>query len=75
MVDENLFQRVDDLMQQLVGRESHRHGPDVIRLMFNLHNEAHPKTLEYSVGCGGCRERVYKRLKEWWYENGGQLKQ
>ena len=64
-MNDELFNRVDALMVTLIGKESHRHGPDVIRNLFNLHNEA-TGIMEYSVSCGGCRARVYKRLKEWW---------
>jgi hypothetical protein len=64
------FQRVDALMQTLVGRESHNHNPEVITHLFNLYNEVF-LAREYSKSCGGCRERVYKGLKQWWIDNGG----
>lgn len=69
-MNEELFKRVDDLMQQLVGREGYRHDAHIIRQMFNLHNEA-TGIMEYSTSCGTCRQRVYNRLKEWWVNNGG----
>ena len=65
----DLFNRVDSLMVTLVGRENYNHNAQVIREMFNLHNECYPQNLEYSTSCGGCRQRVYKRLKQWWEEN------
>jgi hypothetical protein len=68
---EALFNRVDDLMQRLVGREEYSHDAQTIRELFNLHNEVFPTMLEYSVSCGGCRERVYNRLRDWWQSNGG----
>jgi len=68
---EALFNRVDGLMQRLVGREDYRQDAQTIRELFNLHNETFPTMLEYSVSCGGCRERVYNRLRDWWQTNGG----
>ncbi len=65
------FKEVDDLMQQLVGKEDHRHDANTIRHLFNIHNLVFPYNLEYSTGCSGCRARVYNRLKQWWYDNGG----
>lgn len=65
-----LFNRVDALMQQLVGKEGARHEAHTIREMFNLHNEA-TGIMEYSTSCGSCRQRVYNRLKEWWVAQGG----
>jgi hypothetical protein len=65
----DLFNRVDALMSTLVGRENYNHNAQVIREMFNLHNEVYPNNLEFSTSCGGCRQRVYGRLKEWWNEN------
>jgi hypothetical protein len=69
-----IFEKVDSLMQQLVGKENHRHQSHVIRQLFNLHNEVFPNQLEYSVGCGSCRKRVYTRLKDWWLKQGGVKK-
>jgi len=68
--EEQTFQKVDNLMQRLVGKENHRHDAQVIRELFNIHNEA-TGIMEYSVSCGGCRQRVYNRLKEWWQARGG----
>ena len=65
----DLFNRVDALMSTLVGRENYNHNAQVIREMFNLHNEVYPNNLEFSTSCGGCRQRVYQRLKLWWQEN------
>jgi hypothetical protein len=70
--EEIQFQKVDAMMQNLVGRENHRHDAQTIRELFNLHNELFPATLEYSVSCGGCRQRVYGRVKQWWQDRGGK---
>jgi hypothetical protein len=37
--------------------------------MFALHNEIFPNLREHGIGCGGCRQRVYDRLKKWYTEN------
>ena len=65
----DLFNRVDALMSSLAGKENHNHNASVIRELFNLHNEVYPDNLEFSTSCGGCRQRVYTRLKGWWLEN------
>lgn len=65
----DLFNRVDALMVTLVGKENHNHNALVIRELFNLHNEVYPQNLEFSTSCGGCRQRVYQRLKQWWIDN------
>jgi hypothetical protein len=64
-----LFNRVDQMMTSLVGKENHNHNAQVIRELFNLHNEVFPGNLEFSTSCGGCRQRVYQRLKLWWQDN------
>lgn len=69
---EQLFNRVDDLMQRLVGREDYPQNALTIRELFNIHNEVFPNTLEYSTSCSGCRMRVYNRLRDWWQNNSGQ---
>ena len=65
----DLFNRVDALMSSLAGKENQNHNASVIRELFNLHNEVYPNNLEFSTSCGGCRQRVYQRLKGWWLEN------
>lgn len=65
------FEEVDSLMQELYGKEGHRHQPHTIRHLFNIHNLVFPKNLEYSTSCSACRARVYGRLKGWWQDNGG----
>lgn len=73
-VDKKLFKRVDDLMQELFGRESINHQAHVITELFNLHNEIF-NAKEYNKACSGCRKRVYNKLRLWWIDNGGVKKQ
>jgi hypothetical protein len=68
----NQFERVDNLMQQLVGNENRRHSAETIKELFNLYNEIF-NAREYSTSCGGCRKRVYERLRQWWCDNNGQI--
>jgi hypothetical protein len=65
---EQQFLKVHNLMIRLIGKENYNHRPETIRELFNLHNEA-TGIMEYSVSCGGCRKRVYNRLKDWYYAN------
>ena len=71
-MNQELFNRVDALMQNLVGKEGHNHPAETITILFNLYNETFA-TREYSKSCGSCRERVYNGLKRWWQDNGGKL--
>ena len=68
-MDKDLFNRVDQMMLSLVGKENHNHNAQIIRELFNLHNECYPQNLEFSTSCGGCRQRVYTKLKQWWVDN------
>lgn len=65
MGNEDLFIRVDAVVQPIIGREGHNHPPEVITQLFNLYNEVF-NAREYSKACSGCRARVWKGLKAWW---------
>lgn len=66
------FDLVDGLMQRLYGREAYPHDALTIRELFDTHNKVFPGNLEFSTSCGGCRQRVYNRLRDWWLNNGGK---
>jgi hypothetical protein len=66
------FEKVDALMKNLVGKENRSHSAETIRTLFNLHNEVF-NAREYSTSCGGCRKRVYERLRQWWWDNSGKI--
>jgi hypothetical protein len=68
MIDKSLFTRVDNIMIKLWGKENHNHSAITIRELFNIHNELFEQK-EYSTSCGGCRARVYTRVKDWWLSN------
>lgn len=70
-MNDQIFTRVDNLMQSLVGKENHNHNASVITELFNAHNQVFLDKPEYSKSCGSCRQRTYNRLKQWWIDNGG----
>lgn len=63
------FKKIDELMSALNGREYERQSSETIKLLFELHNKTFPNNKEYSTTCGGCRQRVYNRLKDYWLKN------
>ncbi len=69
VMEKEKFMRVHNLMLLLIGKESHRIEAHTITELFNAHNMVFPEKLEYSKGCSGCRERVYKRLRDWYESN------
>jgi hypothetical protein len=73
-MEKEQFKRVDNLMQQLVGKENRRQSSQTISELFNLHNEMFPHNKQTAKSCAGCRNRVYRRLKDWWINNGGVIK-
>ena len=69
MISEETFNEIKLVVDTWHGRENERVPADVIRQIFNLHNRVFPFAQEHSTGCGGCRERVWNRLKTWYWEN------
>jgi len=63
------FQLIHRLVQDWEGKEDHRVPAHIITEMFNAHNMAFPNNREYSKSCGGCRQRVWNRLKAYYHEN------
>lgn len=68
MIDEN-FSKLHGLVQAWEGKEDQRVPADVITEMFNVHNQIFPNNREYSKSCGGCRQRVWNRLKAHYHSN------
>ena len=62
-IETELFMRLHSLVKEWEGKENYRVPPEVITEMFNVHNQLFPDKPEYSKGCGGCRERLWNRLK------------
>jgi hypothetical protein len=62
------YDRVHNFMSDMRGKESHNHPAEKITELFNIHNMCFPNNPEYSKSCGGCRARVYNRMKTFWSE-------
>lgn len=73
MINKETFFRAQALVNDWQGKENQRVPAEVIREIFNTHNEIYPDNPEYSVGCGGCRERVWSKVKNWYHENKQQF--
>lgn len=69
MISNETFMKTHQLVTDWQGKENQRVPAEVIRQIFNTHNEIFPSNPEFSVGCGGCRERVWRKLKDWYHEN------
>ena len=64
-----LFKQVEQIILSLEPRQNQNIPADEIRLLFNLHNKVYWQNMEHSTACGGCRSRVWNRLKTWYYDN------
>lgn len=61
------FEQLHTVMLTMIGKETSRHPPENISLLFRLNNLIF--AAEYSQSCGGCRQRVYNRMKEYYLSN------
>lgn len=62
------YDKIQSIMSYLQGKDSHNHEAHIITELFMAHNMAFPNNPEYSKSCGGCRVRVYNRMKTYWSE-------
>jgi hypothetical protein len=69
MIERDIFLRAETLVSNWQGKENTRVPADVITEIFNVHNKIFFERQEHSRGCGGCRERVWNKLKTWYHEN------
>lgn len=69
MVDLEVFLKAHGLVSEWQGKENYNVPAEVIRQIFNVHNQIFWENQEHSTGCGGCRQRVWARLKTWYHEN------
>lgn len=69
MVEESTFLRAHHLVQEWEGKENYNVPAHIITDIFNVHNEIFWENKEHSKGCGGCRQRVWGKLKAWYHEN------
>ena len=68
-MSKELFLRAQVLVSEWEGKENQNVPAHIITEIFNVHNEALPHAREYSKGCGGCRQRVWNAVKEWYHTN------
>jgi len=71
--DIELLKQAQDFVLEIEPKQNHNLPADVITRMFNLHNKIFFRNMEHSRGCGGCRQRVWQRLRTYYYENKGRL--
>lgn len=62
------FMEVHSLMLTWRGKEGHRVPAEDITRIFNIYNKV-TGSREYSKACGGCRQRVWNGLKNWYDKN------
>jgi hypothetical protein len=62
----SIEEQLEVLLKELEGKE--KITAEQTTRMFNIYNTLYPKSPEYTKSCGGCRSRVYKKLKS--YTNG-----
>lgn len=60
------FDRLEAIVQKLMGNENKRQDAATITELFNVHNSIFPNNLEFSKSCGGCRQRVWNRVKNYY---------
>lgn len=68
-ITKEVFNQIEDLILDLEPKVNHNIPADQIRILFNLHNKVYWQNMEHSTACGGCRARVFNRLRTWYYEH------
>ena len=69
MIDIETWNKIEELVLEWTGKENRVVPANVVTEMFNAHNKSHPNQQEHSRSCGGCRSRVWLRLKNYYAEN------
>lgn len=59
-----IFDDINTLMLELEGKD--KILEEQTTRLFNLNNQLFPDLKEWNRSCPACRERVYKRMREWW---------
>lgn len=62
LTNDNLKEKVGELLDSIKGNYVDNNQ---CQLMFILHNRIYPDNKEYTQSCPPCRERVWKRLKDY----------
>lgn len=66
-METELFMQLHCLVQDWEGKEDYNVPSHIITEMFTVHNRFFPDKPEYSKSCGGCRQRVWNRLKAYYH--------
>lgn len=69
MILEEDFIKIHCLVNDWNGKEDQNVPAHIITEIFTMHNKVFWERPEYSKGCGGCRQRVWNKLKTWYFEN------
>lgn len=69
MIDLEVFSRLKNLVEEWEGKENYNVPAHVITEMFLVHNKIWWERQEHSRACGGCRQRVWGKLKGYYHEN------
>jgi len=69
MISEETFLKAHELVSEWQGKENYNVPAEVIRQIFNTHNQIFWENQEHSTACSGCRARVWGKLKAWYHEN------
>ena len=69
MIDKEIFLKAHHLVQEWEGKENYNVPAHIISDIFSVHNQIFLDKPEYSKGCGGCRQRVWARVKTYYHEN------
>ena len=69
MIDKEIFMMAHHLVVEWEGKENYNVPAHIISDIFSVHNKIFLDKPEYSKGCGGCRQRVWSRLKTYYHEN------
>lgn len=64
-----VYLKAKELVIEWEGKENYNVPAHVITDIFNTHNKIFWERQEHSRGCGGCRSRVWGKLKTWYHEN------
>ena len=69
MIEKEVFEQIHNLVSEWEPKENHNVPPHIITEIFTLHNRVFMDRPEYSKGCGGCRQRVWNKLKTWYHSS------
>lgn len=63
----NVNEELNNLMLDLQGKDKIQ--AHQTNLLYNLNNIIFPDLKEFNKSCPSCRERIYRRLQQYWEQN------